>query len=179
MDISTVLTIPNLLSVARIVLAVPIYYLLSAQSNEAALIVIVIAAVSDALDGYFARKLNLISDLGKILDPLADKACTTAGFLALSIFQGFPLWITLIVVGRDILIMLGAMFIIGKKNIVLPSNRIGKITVFLIALTGLIYILRIEAIIFPLEILILIFVLLSGINYLRVFVQNIGTKNDS
>jgi cardiolipin synthase (CMP-forming) len=133
-------TISNLLSVSRIFLLVPLAYVLSSdnphrQAWMAA--IIVVAGLTDFLDGYFARKLHQVTDLGKIVDPLADKI-TAGGAAVLFVLGGLlPLWYLVVVVFRDILILMGGIYIKAKKNIITQSNWPGKVAVFLIALVML------------------------------------------
>lgn len=162
-------TVSNLLSFLRIFLVFPIFYHLANNEPMGALLYIVIAVITDILDGYFARKFGQITDLGKILDPLADKICTIGGLTALSLYQGFPWWLTIVIIIRDIFIIIGSLFLIGKRSVIVSSNVPGKITVLLISLTAIVYLLSIEPLFSPLLILVTIMILYSGINYLVVF----------
>ncbi len=102
----------------------------------AALGVFFIAAVSDALDGYIARKFNQITQLGTFLDPIADKVLLTAAILTLSLPVGlgdlrFPFWFPIIVITRDIVILLGTIIIfmlVGKVKV--KPSLFGKVTTF-------------------------------------------------
>lgn len=89
---------------------------------------------TDLLDGYLARMLNQISELGKIIDPLADKIAV--GVIAILMFINglIPLWFIVVVLLRDLLILLFGLYLKGKKKIVLMSNYPGKIAVFTIGL---------------------------------------------
>lgn len=90
--------------------------------------------VTDLLDGYLARKLNQVSELGKIIDPLADKIAV--GFIAVFMFlKGLiPVWFIIIVILRDLLILIFGLFLKKKKKLVLMSNYPGKIAAFTIGL---------------------------------------------
>jgi cardiolipin synthase (CMP-forming) len=90
--------------------------------------------VTDLLDGYLARKLNQVSELGKIIDPVADKL--VVGVIAIMMFikELIPLWFIAIVVLRDVLILVFGLVLKRKKKIVLMSNYPGKIAVFTIGL---------------------------------------------
>jgi len=171
------INVSNLLSISRIFLAIPIFFYLAAQKNDLALIVIAIAFITDFLDGYFARYFNQITELGKILDPLADKICTTAGILALYFYQSFPLWLTLLIIGRDVVISIASLYFIGRKKMVLSSNRIGKTTVFVIALYACVYIFRWYTIAMFFHYIVIVLVLISIINYGIVFRNEL--KRDS
>ncbi len=179
MNKKEIFTLSNIISFIRIFFSVPIFYYISIHDNTAALIFIAIAVISDWLDGYYARKWNQITTLGKIIDPLADKACTIGGFLALSLYQGLPLWVTAVIIIRDVIIMIASLVVIGQSNKVMASNIPGKITVLIISVLGVIYLLQWEYLKFPLLILAMIFILYSSINYTVIFFKNIMRKNDS
>jgi cardiolipin synthase len=130
-------TISTFLSFSRIILIVPLAYLLYADiPNNRVWVaaVLTLAAATDFLDGYFARKLHQVTDFGKIIDPVADKI--TVGIVGvLFVAVGYvPLWYVVIVIARDLLILIGGLYIKTKKNIVTQSNWPGKIAVSLIAL---------------------------------------------
>ena len=94
--------------------------------------VFVLAGLSDGADGLVARLFNQKSRLGSYLDPLADKCLLVASFISLTMMHIIPLWLTALVIARDILILLGAMvlFLINKNHVVKPSIW-GKVTTFL------------------------------------------------
>lgn len=169
-----IFTFSNIISFLRLLLAIPIYYYISIYENLIAISFVLLAVLTDILDGYFARRWNQITSLGKIIDPLADKSCTIAGFLALSFYQDLPLWITLSIIIRDIIILTASAFIIGSKKLVLASNIPGKITVLVITFLGLVYLTNIEALKMPLTILAGFAILISFINYSIIFFKRIS-----
>ncbi len=128
--------ISNTLSVLRLLLVIPIAILLLDGENSSryfALTLIAIAIVSDWLDGYFARKYNQVSDLGKILDPLADKIAIGV-IAAILVIQGaVPFWLMVAFILRDLIILAGGLYIKKVKNIIPQSNRLGKITAGIIS----------------------------------------------
>ena len=128
-------TISNALSALRIVLVVPAVLAIDADMRMLAIGLFVLAAVTDMLDGYLARRLHEISDLGKILDPLADKIFVGAIVVQLLLRHELPLWFVAIVLGRDLLILLGGIYIERRTGVVLPSNYPGKIAVLTLSLT--------------------------------------------
>jgi len=138
------MTIPNLITSLRIILA-PIFiiYLLNERFLPA-LVVFVVAGLSDGADGLVARIFNQKSTLGSYLDPLADKILLVAAFVVLS-FRGFmPSWLTVIVISRDVLILLGVsvLFINGLSIKIQPSliskttTCLQLITVFVVLSAG-------------------------------------------
>jgi len=122
--------------VARIILVLPIYYCLNLQSttgNYAAAFLMLIAAATDSFDGRLARRLNQRSDLGRILDPLADKLGVGIVAILLVQLRDLPLWFVLLVVGRDIMIMIMSLLIMSRVNVVAEALPIGKVTVTALA----------------------------------------------
>lgn len=101
--------IPNLITVLRMVLVGPVTWLILAQRFGPALLLFGVAASTDALDGFLAKHFGWTSKLGGILDPLADKLLVTASFLALAWVGALPLWLAALVVGRDVIIVSGAV----------------------------------------------------------------------
>lgn len=127
-------TLSNAISAFRALMAVPIVLTIDAEMRVAGIAVSIFAVVTDLLDGYLARKLNEISDLGKILDPLADKVYMAAGVIALLSKGWIEPWFVAIVLGRDVLIFLGGLYVKHRTGIVLPSLYIGKFAVASLAL---------------------------------------------
>jgi cardiolipin synthase len=101
--------LPNLITVLRILLVVPLVCLIVDRRYTSALAVAAIAGFSDALDGLLAKRFGWQSWLGGILDPLADKLLLTAAFIALAATGGLPIWLAALVVGRDLVIVGGAV----------------------------------------------------------------------
>jgi cardiolipin synthase (CMP-forming) len=101
--------LPNLICLIRIALVWPIAAALNAGEQLAALSLFIAAAVSDGLDGYLAKRFDWTSELGKLLDPLADKLLLVTVFVASAWLGLIPWWLTAAVVARDVLIALGAL----------------------------------------------------------------------
>lgn len=128
----------NLISILRMLLVFPTAYFLFHINDGGQYRIIVIlffagAYITDLLDGFIARKFNQITEMGKIIDPLADKVFVTMVVLQLFWMDEIPQYYFWIIIMRDIIIFIGGIFvskIIGK---VLPSNLLGKITVAFIA----------------------------------------------
>ncbi len=131
-------TVSNVLSASRIVLMAPVVYFFLApieHNREYAVLFTLLAVTTDALDGYFARLLHQESELGKVIDPLADKIGVGIVVVLLLIFGDIPLWYALLVLCRDVLIFLGGLYIRKQVGIILPSNMPGKFAVSFVALT--------------------------------------------
>lgn len=124
--------LPNLVSAARIVLAPYILNLLWNGEFGAALAWFAIAGASDGIDGYLARKLGAESKLGAQLDPIGDKLLLSGAFLVLALRSDIPLWLAGLVLGRDVLILAGALTIAAifkshmKKLPAFPPSQWGK-----------------------------------------------------
>jgi len=97
----------------------------SAVGHWIALVAFVIAAISDWFDGYFARKYGLVTPLGKLLDPVADKVLVCSAFVYLSAMQQCPVWITVLILAREFLIT-GLRQIAIEAGQVLAADRLGK-----------------------------------------------------
>jgi len=106
---------------------------------------ILIASFTDFLDGYLARKRHEVTDLGKVIDPLADKVGIGIVAVCLLLTGDIPLWYFVVVLARDALIFLGGVYINRRKGIVPQSNMAGKIAVNVIALALLLSVLRVHS----------------------------------
>lgn len=112
-------------------LVVPLVWLIAIERVHAAFWVFVAAGVSDVLDGYIAKKFNARTDLGAYLDPLADKALLDGIYVALALVGILPVWLTILVVSRDLLIVLGVILIQrGDPRFRAKPLLIGKINTF-------------------------------------------------
>ncbi|MBT8100390.1 MAG: CDP-alcohol phosphatidyltransferase family protein, partial [Gammaproteobacteria bacterium] len=105
----TVRWIPNAVSLLRIALVVPVLLLILNGSYGAALLLFMIAGFSDGLDGYLAQRLDCQTRLGALLDPVADKLLVAGVFVTLAIIGLIPVWLTTIVILRDVVIFGGAV----------------------------------------------------------------------
>jgi len=101
--------LPNAICVVRVLLVGPVVWLLLTERYTAALALIVVAGLSDALDGFLAKTFDWRTRLGSLLDPAADKLLLVSVFLSLSYLGLVPAAVTAIVIGRDVVIVLGAL----------------------------------------------------------------------
>lgn len=122
-------TIPNLLTLVRIIL-IPVYWHYFIHYPDALMTrfgIFFVASITDALDGYLARRLNQVSDFGKLFDPLADKLMVTSILISQYMAGIFPLLPILIILGKDLLLIIGSTFLL-KKNFVADANIWGKVS---------------------------------------------------
>jgi cardiolipin synthase (CMP-forming) len=136
-------TIPNMLSLFRLVLVVPITFLIIVDGSLLWIFGLVLVAVaSDYFDGRIARWSNTVSEWGKVLDPLADKVAAAMVVMALVIRGSLPLWLLALILLRDVLIILGGVVLARRTGQVVMSTMAGKAAVSLLALTVLGALLR-------------------------------------
>lgn len=110
------MTIPNLLTLARIAVIPYLVVLLLDRRYTIALPVLFLTGISDALDGYLARRLNQSSKLGQMLDPAADKLLLFVLYITMGWTGALPWWIAGLVVGRDVVIVLGALLLYTRQQ---------------------------------------------------------------
>lgn len=138
----------NLLSLLRLVLAIPIWFLLENLQSESgrwiAFFICIFAAATDFLDGHLARKYNEVTETGKIIDPLADKVVVGVIIVKLFLLGIVPGYYFYMIIGRDLLIFLGGIFVSKKLGKVLPSNMLGKITVVNISIVIVLFIMGVN-----------------------------------
>ncbi len=133
-----IFTVSNALSFLRLLLVIPFWFLLdhfdSQNVRYITFALCIFAAITDILDGYFARKFNQITELGKIIDPFADKAAIALIVIKLYFIGEISHFYFYSIILRDLLIFLGGIYVTKKIGKVLPSNKLGKITVLNIGL---------------------------------------------
>lgn len=173
--------IPNFLTICRILIIFPTLWLLYFNQYRDALILIVIAGLSDALDGYLARAFDWKSRLGSILDPVADKFLIASSFLVLTLQGVVPVWVTVIVLGRDLVIFAGAISyrILYKRLEIAPSIlsklntafQIFAVIYLVLSLSGYLYFpIELEVLLRSYLFYLLAFLgLISGVDYVVVW----------
>ncbi len=172
-------TISSFLSISRIILLAPLAYFLFTDVPHRHLwgaIVMLAAGATDFLDGFLARRLHQVTDFGKIIDPVADKITVGVGTAMLVAVGLVPLWYVIVVVSRDLLILLGGVYIKSKKKIITQSNWPGKIAVSLIAFVMLVSVLDMESLATVKEILIWSSIVTMGVS-LYLYVQRLFIGN--
>jgi CDP-diacylglycerol--glycerol-3-phosphate 3-phosphatidyltransferase len=122
------MNLPNILTLLRVGLTVLLVASLSVEYPShfsMALLIFLLASLTDYLDGVIARKWNLITDFGKLMDPLADKILTASAFICLIPFGALPAWAVIIIISREFLIT-GLRLLASSKGVILPAEKLGK-----------------------------------------------------
>jgi len=120
--------LPNKITLTRIFLVfvfMAFLFLNGLPAKIMALVIFIIAALTDYLDGFIAKRYNIVTDFGKIMDPLADKIMTLAAFLAFVEMKLIPAWMVVIIITRE-LIITSIRIVAFRNNEVLPAGRVGK-----------------------------------------------------
>lgn len=169
--------LPNAMTITRI-LIIPIYLMVYYSSSENgywyAGILFIVAGITDVLDGYIARKYNMTSDLGALLDPLADKLIMFAVLIPFYNKGILPLWILIVLIVKEVIMLLGSgVLYLFKNKTVVPSNIFGKIATVLFYIASLTIIFR-----FPPKISKVLFIitivlnLIALANYLILYIKS-------
>lgn len=141
-------TLSNALSLTRLLMTIPFWFLLDYFHEDwgrvALIILAFVGALTDWLDGFFARKMNQVTEFGKIIDPLADKICIGGMILKMYLIGVIDPFLFYLIIGRDALIFVTGILLSYYLKKVLPSNMLGKLTVSSIALYILIVFLQID-----------------------------------
>ena len=122
------MNLPNKLTVGRLVLTVFFVGFLSTSTHwgdVAALTLFIIASLTDWLDGYLARKLNQMTNFGKLMDPLADKVLVASALVCLIPLRALPAWVVIVIITREFLIT-GLRQIAASQGVILPADPLGK-----------------------------------------------------
>jgi len=177
-----ILTLPNGLTVVR-VLVIPIIIFMLFYSSPVYQIfnafLFLLAAVTDTLDGYIARRRGMVTTLGKFLDPLADKLLIVTALIALIPARGIPVWMVIIVVGREIAVT-GLRAIAASQGMIVAAGSWGKYKTFLEVLS--IFFLILDGEYFSIDFcdvgiallgVAVLFAIISGVNYFKDFLKEI------
>lgn len=123
--------IPNILTIVRFFLIPIIVGYITSSNYIMAFVVLTISGITDILDGVIARKFNFITNFGKLIDPLADKATQIAILGTLTVINIIPFWILAIVLLKEVVLIAGASFLYGKEFVV-SSKWYGKVSTVLL-----------------------------------------------
>ena len=140
-----ILTIPNLLSLIRILLIPLFVWLYLGEDNvPATAVVLVLSGLTDALDGFIARHYHMVSDFGKALDPFADKLTQFAMLCCLVIRFPRMLWLIIVLCVKEILVASSQLLVIRKTELVLGAEWHGKITTILLYAVMILHLLWLD-----------------------------------
>jgi cardiolipin synthase (CMP-forming) len=130
-DTDRILTIPNVISFLRIAL-IPLLVALIVDPHTtfAGLVLFVLVVATDWVDGAIARATGQVSELGKVLDPVADRLAIAAGLIALVVRDVFPLWAALLILVRDLAILVAGIVLLVKRRARIEVRYIGKVATF-------------------------------------------------
>ncbi|MEO0010328.1 MAG: CDP-alcohol phosphatidyltransferase family protein [candidate division WOR-3 bacterium] len=180
-----IITIPNILSISRLLFLPLILFFLLQHESILAIITMLVSWSTDALDGFLARRLNQVSDTGKVLDHLVDKIWIAAVLVTLVYLSDLPLYIAVSVIIRDLLILAGSFMLMKFRGKLVSSDAVGKLTGLAFALLILYYTLSINnrltgvySFISDLErykyfvnLTVLVLIIISFLNYLVLFLR--------
>jgi cardiolipin synthase (CMP-forming) len=126
-----VLTIPNVISFLRIAL-IPVFVALivDPDTRRAGLVLFVVVVATDWVDGALARATGQVSDLGKVLDPVADRLAIAAGLIALVVADAFPLWAALLILVRDVTVLIAGLVLLSTRRARIEVRHLGKVATF-------------------------------------------------
>lgn len=175
------MNIPNLLTLLRILL-VPLFVIFLIYGHTFyAFLTFIVASITDALDGLIARLFNQKTVLGAYLDPIADKLLLVTSYIVLAIIGVIPPWLTVLVISRDILIMIGiAVLFVNHKSLDIRPSIPGKVSTCLQIATVVIALsvaqpaAFLQPLMSPSIYLAAVFTLISGFHYAYIWVRKMG-----
>ncbi len=179
--------LPNALTISRIVAAPVVAALMTAGNRWVDLLaafLFAVAAFTDLIDGYFARKRNIVTSLGKFLDPLADKVMVCVIMLMLVEFNRIPAWVVMLIICRELMVT-GLRAIAADEGVVIAADRFGKIKTILQLLALGPLIINYSWFSIPIVLIgqILLYIalaltVLSGCNYFHSFFRSSGIRRE-
>jgi cardiolipin synthase len=176
----------NLVTVGRLLMVAPLVWLIATERLHAAFWLFIAAALSDAVDGFIAKRFNAKTHLGSYLDPLADKVLLDGIYVALAMAGWLPVWLIALVIGRDLLIVCGVALIRQRHATFRPRPLlIGKINTFAQILLAACALgdfggwIDLAAAVDLLIIVVALTTLLSGLGYAGQAVRSIGSERTS
>ena len=179
------MNIPNIITLARILLVPVIVWAITSGEMMIAFVLFLAAGISDAVDGFIAKRFNMTTELGAYLDPLADKAMIVSIYVALGISGAIPRWLVILVVSRDIMIVSAVLlsWLIAKPVTVKPHpisklNTVAQIVFAGLVLASLGFKWEVEAAINAMMALVAALTLLSIGFYLAEWVRHINSSED-
>lgn len=180
------ITIPNILTIIRIFLNIPFAYFFLNQHYIEAVIVVAFSGLSDMLDGTIARKFNQKSELGSILDPIADKITLVNIVVCAAILFPDIIPIVIIMITKEFIMLLGGFYLLSKHIKPIPARWYGKLsTVVFYSCSGIIILLKAVwnidelSLIYTLMSVSVLFMMFALFNYTRVFLEKLNESQKS
>jgi cardiolipin synthase len=174
--------LPNIICLVRLALIWPVATALYGGRYGLALALFVLAAISDGLDGYLAKRFNWISDLGKFLDPAADKLLLVTVFVESTWLGLVPWWVTAAAVARDVMIALGALIyrvwfgpLRGRPTIISKINTAAQLLYLMAVMLGAAAAFPPHDVLRALALTVFATTVLSGLNYVQAFTRRAWT----
>lgn len=171
-------TVPNLITYVRFLLVPPFVYFFLKENYIMAGIMIGLSGLSDCFDGFFARKLNQVTSLGKILDPIADKVTLIAVAVCMLVYMPSILPIMLVLVVKEFLMLLGGFVLLIKKISPPPANIFGKVatlvfyfTICIIIFLKAVFQIEIMSLIVIGSVIVAVTMLVALVQYAVIFVK--------
>jgi cardiolipin synthase (CMP-forming) len=178
------LSIPNLITLVRILLVPIVIWAITAGEMRIAFVLFLAAGISDAVDGFLAKRFEMTTELGAYLDPLADKAMLVSIYIALGIIEAVPRWLVILVVFRDIMIVSAVILswlvdkpLPLKPLLVSKLNTVAQIALACVVLAALGFHFNARIAVGALISLVAVLTLLSVIFYLAEWVRHINTTD--
>ena len=178
------MSIPNLITLARILLVPVVVWAIASDAMQIAFLLFLAAGLSDAIDGFLAKRFGMATELGAYLDPLADKAMIVSIYIALGIADALPRWLVILVVSRDIMIVSAIMlsWLIDKRVTLKPLtvsklNTVAQIVLALFVLASRGYNFDAEPALTILMALVAILTLLSIVFYVGEWVRHMNATD--
>jgi CDP-diacylglycerol--glycerol-3-phosphate 3-phosphatidyltransferase len=182
MSVHKIFNASNSLSFIRLLLVVPAWFAFNNFDESLARYSVaaigILATITDILDGYLARKLNQITEFGKVIDPLADKVLVVFVVLNLFFLGEIPDYYFYMIVVRDGLILIGGLLVSKKLGKVLPSDYIGKATVLAISFVLLMILLNVDKQSIPYQILYYVSILLIFVSFFNYIIKSFKALSD-
>jgi cardiolipin synthase len=178
------LSIPNLITLARILLVPVLVWAITSGEMRLAFLLFVTAGISDAVDGFLAKRFGMASDLGAYLDPLADKALIVSIYVSLGIVGAVPPWLVILVVSRDMMIVAAVMlsWLVGRPVTIKPLlvsklNTVAQIMFAALILAALAFRIDAEPVLILTMAVVVVLTLLSIGFYLAEWVRHMNSES--
>lgn len=177
------MNLPNKITIARVFM-IPVFLIiyltdLLPYSNVIAVSIFIIAALTDALDGYLARKYKLVTNFGKFADPLADKLLVSAALICFANKELMPVWIIIVIISREFIIS-GFRLVASDKGIVLAASNIAKIKTTAQMIMSILLIIHLDTPLFHIveQIFIYLAAILTVVSLIDYLYKNIDVLKD-